>query len=67
MRYHKSCHFLRLSAGKLLTLNVLLLKKLGRYEDGWHFLGVLGEPTPEELQFIKQLIERYGSWLATDV
>lgn len=37
------------------------------YERGWHYLGVLGEPSPEELIFIKQLIQRYGSWLATDV
>ncbi len=37
------------------------------YERGWHYLGVLGEPSPEELLFIKKLIQRYGSWLATDV
>lgn len=40
---------------------------LGLYEDGWHYLGVLGEPSPEELRFIKQLIQHYGSWLANDV
>lgn len=37
------------------------------YERGWHYLDVLGEPSPEELVFIKGLIQRYGSWLANDV
>ncbi len=34
------------------------------YESGWHYQGVLGELTPEELQFIFQLSESYGSWLS---
>ena len=44
-----------------------LREMLGLYEDGWHYLGVLGEPSSEELQFIKQLIQQYDSWLASDV
>lgn len=38
---------------------------LSRYERGWHYRGVLGEPSSEELQFIKQLVQCHGSWLAT--
>lgn len=37
------------------------------YERGWRYLDVLGEPSPEELIFIKALVRRYGSWLANDV
>lgn len=37
---------------------------LASYEDGWHYQGVLGEPSSEELQFIKHLSDRYGSWLS---
>ncbi len=37
------------------------------YERGWRYLDVLGEPSEEELVFIKGLVQRYGSWLASDV
>lgn len=37
------------------------------YERGWKYRGALGEPSSEELRFIKQLVNSYGSWLATDV
>jgi hypothetical protein len=37
------------------------------YETGWRYRGVLGEPSEEELAFIKQLIELYGSWLAVEI
>lgn len=37
------------------------------YERGWRYLDVLGKPSPEELVFIKALIQRYGSWLVADV
>lgn len=40
---------------------------LPRYERGWHYKGVLGEPCPEELVFIGQLAQQYGSWLSVDV
>jgi hypothetical protein len=36
---------------------------LQRYEAGWRHKGVLGEPSPAELDFIRSLIARFGSWL----
>ncbi len=39
------------------------LEMLSRYEAGWRYLGVLGEPTPEEERFIRALVERFGSIL----
>jgi hypothetical protein len=35
-----------------------------RYEDGWRFVGVLAEPSAEELTWIRQLVARYGSTIA---
>jgi hypothetical protein len=32
-----------------------------RYEAGWRYLGVLGEPSPEEERFIKALVDRFGA------
>ncbi|MDY6782230.1 MAG: nucleotidyl transferase AbiEii/AbiGii toxin family protein [Cyanobacteriota bacterium] len=43
-----------------------LPQMLSRYERGWLYRGVLGEPTSEELQFIQQLCDRYGSWLMSE-
>jgi hypothetical protein len=40
---------------------------LRRYERGWHYKGVLEEPSAEEIAFIQQLVQRYGSWLPVDV
>jgi Nucleotidyl transferase AbiEii toxin, Type IV TA system len=40
---------------------------LSRYERGWHYRGVLGEPNPEELLWIEELSQRYGSWLAANL
>ena len=37
------------------------------YERGWRYLDVLGEPSKEELVFIKALVQRYGSWLVSNV
>ncbi len=34
---------------------------LRRYESGWRWRGVLGEPTPLELLFIRDLAARYGT------
>ncbi len=39
------------------------LEMLSRYEAGWRYLGVLGEPSPEEERFIKVLVDRFGSVL----
>jgi hypothetical protein len=36
---------------------------LRRYEAGWRHLGVLADPSEEELQFIRALVARYGSWI----
>lgn len=47
--------------------NFTLEEMLISYERGWRYLDVLGEPSSEELAFIKALVQRYGSWLANDV
>jgi hypothetical protein len=39
------------------------LDMLRRYESGWRWLGVLADPTPEEWDFIRALVARYGSHL----
>lgn len=39
------------------------LDMLRRYESGWRYLGVTGEPSPEEWSFIRALVARYGSHL----
>jgi hypothetical protein len=36
---------------------------LRRYEAGWRHLGVLADPSEEEIQFIRALIARFGSWI----
>lgn len=40
---------------------LLPLEMLRRYETGWRFLGALGQPSEEEWQFIRRLVERFGS------
>jgi hypothetical protein len=39
------------------------LDMLRRYEAGWRWYGVLADPSPEERIFIRELIQRYGSYL----
>ena len=39
------------------------LDMLRRYESGWRHLGVLADPSPEEWDFIRALIARFGSFL----
>ena len=39
------------------------LDMLRRYEAGWRYKGVLAEPTPEEWTFIRELVQRFGSYL----
>ena len=34
---------------------------LRRYEAGWRDKGVVADPSPEELEFIRTLAHRYGS------
>jgi hypothetical protein len=43
--------------------NLSPLDMLRRYEAGWRHLGVLGEPAPEEWDFIRALVARFGSVL----
>jgi hypothetical protein len=40
-----------------------LLDMLRRYEAGWRHLGVLADPSPEEWDFIRTLVARFGSFL----
>jgi len=40
---------------------------LTRYERGWNYLGVLGDLTEEERQFVRHLAAQHGSWLVTRV
>lgn len=39
------------------------LDMLRRYESGWRYLGVLADPSPEEWGFIRDLVQRFGSYL----
>ena len=39
------------------------LDMLRRYESGWRWLGVSEDPTPEEWEFIRALVARFGSHL----
>lgn len=39
------------------------LDMLRRYEAGWRHLGVLADPSPEEMAFIRDLVRRFGSYL----
>ena len=39
------------------------LDMLRRYEAGWRHKGVLADPSPEELDFIRELVRRYKSFL----
>lgn len=39
------------------------LDMLRRYEAGWRYQGVLADPSPDEWRFIRELVQRYGSYL----
>lgn len=39
------------------------LDMLRRYESGWRYLGVMADPSPEEWDFIRGLVKRFGSYL----
>ena len=39
------------------------LDMLRRYEAGWRYKGVLADPSPEEWGFIRELVQRFGSYL----
>lgn len=40
-----------------------MIDMLRRYEAGWRYKGVLGEPSVEEIHFVRALAARYGSFL----
>ena len=40
-----------------------LLDIVRRYESGWRYLGLLADPSPEEWDFIRALVSRFGSYL----
>lgn len=39
------------------------LDMLRRYEAGWRHKGVLADPSPEEMAFIRELVRQFGSFL----
>lgn len=39
------------------------LEMLQRYESGWRHRGVTGDPSAEEIAFVRELIRRFGSVL----
>ncbi len=47
--------------------NLNFQEMLCRYESGWHYWGVLGEPNSEELAFIQQISQHYQSWLVAEL
>jgi hypothetical protein len=40
---------------------------LSRYERGWHYRQLFGQPEREELTFLKILAAYYHSWLQTEL
>lgn len=40
---------------------------LSRYERGWEYRQLFGNPEGEELNFLKELAKRYHSWLQVDL
>jgi hypothetical protein len=40
---------------------------LSRYERGWEYRQLFGNPEGEELGFLKELAKRYHSWLLADL
>ncbi|MCY7384270.1 MAG: nucleotidyl transferase AbiEii/AbiGii toxin family protein [Microcoleus sp. CAN_BIN18] len=47
--------------------NLSFQEMLYRYESGWHYWGVLGQPDSEELAFIQQISQHYQSWLVAEL
>jgi hypothetical protein len=44
-----------------------LEEMLSRYERGWEYRQLFGNLEGEELSFLKELAERYHSWLQADL
>ncbi|MEG4229859.1 nucleotidyl transferase AbiEii/AbiGii toxin family protein [Microcoleus sp. N9_B2] len=47
--------------------NLSFKEMLCRYESGWHYWGVLGQPDSEELAFIQQISQHSQSWLVAEL
>jgi Nucleotidyl transferase AbiEii toxin, Type IV TA system len=41
------------------------LEQLRRYEQGWVYRGLLGDLNSDELDYVRSLADRYGSWLSS--
>jgi hypothetical protein len=37
------------------------------YERGWHYRGILADLEGEELNFVRELANKIGSWVSGDV
>lgn len=60
--------FLQAICWQVANVKYLTIKEmLCRYESGWHYWGVLGKPSAEELAFIKQISQHYQSWLVAEL
>ena len=60
--------FLQAICWQVANVKDLTFKEmLCRYESGWHYWGVLGEPNSEELIFIQQISQHYQSWLVAEL
>jgi hypothetical protein len=44
-----------------------LSEMLARYERGWKYRGVLADLEGEELEFVRNLVKKTGSWIICDV
>ncbi len=44
-----------------------LSEMLSRYERGWQYRSVLADLEGEELEFVRNLVKREGSWIICDV
>ncbi|KZB70991.1 MULTISPECIES: hypothetical protein [Thalassospira] len=41
-------------------------EEIALYERNWEFIDILAKPTLQELEHIRDLGAKYGSWLATE-
>jgi Nucleotidyl transferase AbiEii toxin, Type IV TA system len=60
--------FLQAICWQVANVKHLTFKEmLSRYESSWHYWGVLGKPSLEELAFIQQISQHYQSWLVAEL
>lgn len=60
--------FLQAICWQVANVKELTFKEmLCRYESGWHYWGVLGKPSAEELIFIQKISQHYQSWLVAEL